>query len=253
MIDYKHKYIKYKNKYLNLQLGSSQLDETNYYDNLEDFINYQFPYQNPRKDRMKSFLEEIINIGKEPNTTMKLSFINVRGDGLCFFSSIIEWYKRFSDIEINKEQLLEYISDSYKNEIVEKLKDIGFNPNTDEEITRDANMVGLSYPMDPDAPELEILIKLIVNFLQINIVIITYKAYEDSKYRKVCLYERGNSNIRTIFMYNTGGHISLMIPKIISSGGTEYSNFYSSNIFLNNLLNYNDNHMGFLDVDIVKN
>jgi hypothetical protein len=212
---------------------------------------------------MTSFLEKFRRICSDEFSIAEILFINVAGDGLCFFTSIYKWFQLYNpEITIDYNFFIYTISEMYKINLIERIIEMGFQPQNDDELTAFASEVGLSYPMNKDVPELEIICKIISNMLGVNIMIIRHKI-ED----RLCttrqiivatdsilniLYRfNTDSETRTIFLYNTGGHITLMIPKIIHSNGHEESLIASERIFLTNLLRYKETHENFLSVNDV--
>ena len=193
-------------------------------------------------------------------STAEISFINVRGDGLCFFTSIYRWFQLYnSEITIDYDVFISTITELYKNNLIEQITSMGFQPRNDKELSESATMVGLSYPMNRDAPELEIICKIICNMLGVNIIIIRHKIEDklnatqervpnDSIFNILYRFNE-DPETRTIFIYNTGGHATLMIPKIIHCNGTEETLIASERIFLRNLLEYKESHEDFLSIN----
>jgi hypothetical protein len=179
MVNFRDKYLNSKYKYFFKQKGNGEAyNDITIFNTIDNFVNYQYP--NPcsvnRSKRMKSFLEKFCSICSDEYSIAQISFINVPGDGLCFFTSIYRWFQLYNPENIIDYDVLIYtIVGTYKLNLIEQLIGMGFQAKNDDELSEFASIVGLSYPMNPNAPELEIICKIISNMLGVNIMIIRHK------------------------------------------------------------------------------
>jgi len=244
MLNFRDKYLRNKFKYLNQKGNGDAQRDVLENRTIADFVRYQYSAPSDRSARLEGYLNEIIEMCRDPHSRVEISFVSVRGDGLCLFSSIFEWFLRCApEYKIDYNNFVQSITEQYRSRVEQIVRDMGMDASDEATLSSNADNVGLAYPMDSNAPHLEIVIPLICQIFSINIVLIKNNILNNSETgaprdeRLRLLYRIGTSvNIRTIFLYNTGGHISLMIPRVIHVNGSFDTDIASERIFLTKLL-----------------
>ena len=256
----KYKYMKYKAKYLqekNKMLGGAISQQ--FIESIDKFADYQYPDMGAsvleRKHNFTQYLKQIADIGAAGYGVGDFSFVTVRGDGLCFFSAVVTWLTTNGGMDIRESDailatLTDVVKTEYRRVLIEKLTEygehfVGDDRDIERQLRDKAPNYALQYPLSCDAPQLELLCKIISQMYNVNIVLIYHDVYKKTRFIKV--FMNADPDARTIFLYNTGGHISAMTPKIF--GAAEYNNVTSERIFVHNLLEYNLIHPDFMSVE----
>lgn len=157
-----------------------------------------------RKERFQRYLLSIL----PTNLPSKYNFAKVRGDGSCFFHTILRYFGYLTWMDLpNKD------SDQFtpEEEMVYQLTLSNLRNMATEYIR---NFIGdPTFVLDPSVPEYQLICKFISDTSNLRIVILEYDYYKSDSLNKVGLFEP-ESGIWTdsVILINYSHHFTLIFP-----------------------------------------
>ena len=171
---------------------------------LEQFPSSSFSDTIERRNKFANFISSIF----PTNLQVNYNFIKVRGDGSCFFHSILRYFGYLTWLDLpNKD------SDQFnkEEELVYQLALSNLRETSTEFIR---TYLGISdFVLDPNVPEYQLICKYIADTMNLRIVIIEYSAYKLPRFNKVYQFEPDSGDISdSAILINMHNHFTLVFP-----------------------------------------
>jgi hypothetical protein len=171
---------------------------------LEQFPSSAFSDTIERRNRFADFIRYVFPTKLQAT----YNFIKVRGDGSCFFHSILRYFGYLTWLDLpNKD------SDLFneEEELVYQLVLSNLRETSTEFIRTYLGIV--DFVLDPNVPEYQLVCKYISDTMNLRIVIIEYDAYNSSTLNKVYQFEPiGGEFTDSAILINLSNHFTLVFP-----------------------------------------
>jgi hypothetical protein len=171
---------------------------------LEQFPSSSYSDSIERRNKFADFIKLIF----PTDLPTKYNFVKVRGDGSCFFHSILRYFgyltwldlpnKDSDQFDEEEEMLYAIILSSFRERATEFIRNFTSN---DEFI------------LDPNVPEYQLICKFVADTMGLRIVVLEYNAYKSGELNKVYQFEPelGDQSDSAILI-NLSNHFTLVFP-----------------------------------------
>lgn len=195
---------------------------------LETFVLTQFPSfaSNDNIERRNKF-DEFIKSIFPTDLSANYKFVNVKGDGSCFFHTILRFFGLIAlddipnkDIdEFDENEKLTYVIalSSLRESATEYIRHHTGNEN---------------FVLEQNIPEYQMIAKFIADIMDLRIIVVEYNAYEYRELNKVYQFTPAKYN-DSIILINVNNHFTLFFP---TSSNPQYDTKKIREIVSNELL-----------------
>ena len=171
---------------------------------LKQFPSSTFEDSIKRKIKFLEFLSSIFPL----ELPVKYNFIDVRGDGSCFFHSILRYFGYLSWLDLPNK-------DSNQFDEEEQLAYAIVLSNMRESATEYIrDFIGLAdFVLDSNVPEYQLICKFIADTMNLRIIVIEYDAYKSVELNKVYQFESESGDYSdSAILINMSNHFTLVFP-----------------------------------------
>jgi hypothetical protein len=178
-------------------------------DSIELYALEQFPSSTiastiERRNKFSEFLKLIF----PTELPVKYNFVKVRGDGSCFFHSLLRYFGYLAWLDIpnkdskdfNQEEMDRYsiVMDNMRERATDFIR--GYTGNNE-------------FELDPNVPEYQLICKFFADTMGLRIVVIEYNAYKSSELDKVFQFEpESGTQTDSAILINFSNHFTLVFP-----------------------------------------